>query len=356
MVVAMRRMGILYFFIWGNMKRYDNLWQSIITKDNFVLAEKEARKHKTSRFDVIRFEKNLVMNLEEIWQLVVTKQFHTSEYKSRKIYEPKERIIYILPYAPDRIVQHAIMNVLVPIMEKLFISDSYACIAGRGQIAASRRTMQAVRRNKYCLRCDIHHFYPSINQSILSNMYHNKFKDKDFLEIIDDIIFSFPGGYNCPIGNYTSQWSGNFYLTPLDHYCKHELKIRDYIRYCDDFLLFSDDTSYLHDCRKKIEDFIGKNLELTYSQADVFNIKQGIDFVGYRHFDNYILVRKSTAKRQKKRIKELPDKFESGKITIDEMRSIIDSMAGWLKHANAYNLKQSMRINEIRRQYIGKVQ
>lgn len=97
------------------MKRYGNLWQPIISKDNFILAEKESRKHKTSRHDVIEFEKNLDKNLEEIRQLVITKQFHTSKYKSRKIYEPKERIIYILPYAPDRIVQHAIMNVLVPI-------------------------------------------------------------------------------------------------------------------------------------------------------------------------------------------------------------------------------------------------
>jgi retron-type reverse transcriptase len=338
------------------MKRYGNLWQQIITKENFELAEKRAKKRKGSRRDVIAFEKNLEKNLEEVRQLVVTKQFHTSPYKSRKIYEPKERVIYILPYTPDRIVQHAIMNILVPIMEKLFIVDSYACIANRGQIKASHRTMEAVRRNKYCLKCDIHHFYPSINQSILSNMYHNKFKDKDFLEIIDDIIFSFPGGYNCPIGNYTSQWSGNFYLTPLDWYCKQKLKIRDYIRYCDDFLLFGNDKAYLHDCRRKIEDFIGTNLELTYSKADVFNVKQGIDFCGYRYFDNYILVRKSTAKRQMKTIKRLPNWVESGKITTDNMRSIIDSTSGWLKHANAYNLKQAMKIDEIRGHYIAKVQ
>lgn len=337
------------------MKRYGNLWQQIITKENFELAEKRAKKRKSSRRDVIAFEKNLEKNLEEIRQLVVTKQFHTSPYKSRKIYEPKERIIYILPYAPDRIVQHAVMNILVPIMERIFIVDSYACIANRGQTKASLRTMEAVRRNKYCLKCDIHHFYPSINQSILSNMYHNKFKDKDFLEIIDDIIFSFPGGYNCPIGNYTSQWSGNFYLTPLDQYCKQELKIRDYIRYCDDFLLFGNNKAYLHECRRKIEDFIGVNLQLTYSKADVFNVKQGIDFCGYRHFDNYILVRKSTAKRQMKTIKRLPNWVESGKITTDNMRSIIDSTVGWLKHANAYNLKKAMKIDEMRGHYIAKV-
>ena len=249
-------------------------------------------------------------------------------------------------------MQHAIMNILVPYMEKMFITDSYACITGRGQTRASLRTMEAVRRNKYCLKCDIHHFYPSINQNILSEMYHRKFRDKDFLYLMDDIIFSFPGGYNCPIGNYTSQWNGNFYLTPLDNFCKHELRIKDYIRYCDDFLLFSDDKAYLHDCRKRIEDFIGK-YELTYSKADVFSVKQGIDFCGYRHFDNYILLRKSTAKKEMKRLKELPGEFENGLITKDKMRSTIDSMIGWQKHANTHNLQIATDIDLIRSKYCG---
>lgn len=333
------------------MKSYGgNLFESIVDKDNFTVAQKLSRQGKSSRKEIRIFESNLDENLEEIRQLVINKKFHTAKYRSKKIYEPKERIIYILPYAPDRIVQHAIMNILVPYMEKMFITDSYACITGRGQTRASLRTMEAVRRNKYCLKCDIHHFYPSINQNILSEMYHRKFRDKDFLYLMDDIIFSFPGGYNCPIGNYTSQWNGNFYLTPLDNFCKHELRIRDYIRYCDDFLLFSDDKAYLHDCRKRIEDFIGK-YELTYSKADVFSVKQGIDFCGYRHFDNYILLRKSTAKKEIKRLKELPGEFESGLITKDKMRSTIDSMIGWQKHANTHNLQIATDIDFIRRKY-----
>lgn len=333
------------------MKSYGgNLFESIVDKDNFTVAQKLSRQGKSNRKEIRIFESNLDENLEEIRQLVINKKFHTAKYRSKKIYEPKERIIYILPYAPDRIVQHAIMNILVPYMEKMFIADSYACITGRGQTRASLRTMEAVRRNKYCLKCDIHHFYPSINQNILSEMYHRKFRDKDFLYLMDDIIFSFPGGYNCPIGNYTSQWNGNFYLTPLDNFCKHELRIRDYIRYCDDFLLFSDDKAYLHDCRKRIEDFIGK-YELTYSKADVFSVKQGIDFCGYRHFDNYILLRKSTAKKEIKRLKELPGEFESGLITKDKMRSTIDSMIGWQKHANTHNLQIATDIDFIRRKY-----
>lgn len=335
------------------MKSYGGkLFESIVEKDNFIVAQKLSRQGKSNRKEIKIFEANLDKNLEEVRQLVIAKKFHTAKYRSKKIFEPKERIIYILPYTPDRIVQHAIMNILVPYMEKMFITDSYACITGRGQTRASLRTMEAVRRNKYCLKCDIHHFYPSINQNILSQMYHKKFRDKDFLYLMDDIIFSFPGGYNCPIGNYTSQWNGNFYLTPLDKFCKHELKIKDYIRYCDDFLLFGDDKSYLHECRKRIEDFIGK-YELTYSKADVFSVKQGIDFCGYRHFDNYILLRKSTAKKEMKRLKELPGEFENGLITKDKMRSTIDSMIGWQKHANTHNLQIATDIDFIRSKYCG---
>jgi hypothetical protein len=333
-----------------------SMWKQLIDKDNFILAQKDSRKGKATKKQIIEFEKNLDVNLENIRQSIINGTFHTSEYRSRTIYEPKKRIIYILPYNPDRIVQHAVMNVLIPYFEKIFIADSYACIQGRGQMKASMRTMEAVRKNKYCLKCDIHHFYPSINQNILSEMYHEKFRDEQFLKIVDDIIYSFPGGHNCPIGNYTSQWSGNFYLTKLDLFCKHELKIKDYVRYCDDFLLFGDDKTYLHDCRRKIEDFIGKELDLTYSKSDVFNVKQGVDFCGYRHFDNYILLRKSTAKRQIKNIRELPEKYMNGEITQDEMRSKIDSVLGWLKHARTYNLKKSLDIYKIREDYCVEVQ
>jgi Reverse transcriptase (RNA-dependent DNA polymerase). len=328
------------------------MWDALITKENFEVAQKDSRRGKSTRRQIVAFEKDLESNLEHVRQSVIDGSFHTSRYRSRAIYEPKKRTIYILPYNPDRIVQHAIANILIPYFKKIFISDSYACIEGRGQMQASLRTMQAVRRNKYCLKCDIHHFYPSIDQKVLSNLYHGKFRDEEFLRVVDDIIFSFPGGKNMPIGNYMSQWSGNFYLTPLDNFCKHELKIRDYIRYCDDFLLFGDDKAYLHDCRKRIEDFIGENLLLEYSKADVFNIKQGVDFCGYRHFDNYILIRKSTAQRQIRKINKLPLMYENGKIDKDGMRSTIDSILGWLKHAKTYNMKNAMKIYGIRRKYV----
>ena len=118
--------------------------------------------------------------------------------------------------------------------------------------------------------------------------------------------------------------------------------------FCDDFLLLSDDKSYLHDCRKKIEYFLKNRLDLEYSRSDVFNTKQGIDFCGYRHFDNYMLVRKSTARREIKLIKEIPRLIESGRLSPEKARAKIDSISGWIKHANSYNLRKSMELDNVR--------
>ncbi len=334
------------------MKTWLNIWPPFITKENFNIASLHAKNGKGKQKQVQRFELNPVENTEQIRQSVINGTFHTSKYYSKIIFEPKMRIIYILPYNPDRIVHHAIVNVLKPYYERYFIADSYACLDGRGQQAGSLRCMEAVRRNKYCLKCDIHHFYPSIRHDILFDMYKRKIRDTKFLEVLEDNIFSFGGGKNIPIGNLTSIWHGNFFLTSLDLFCKHELKIRDYVRYCDDFLLFGDDKAYLHECRKRIDDFIHTRLDLEFSRSDVFNVKQGVDFLGYRHFDNYILVRKSTAKRMMKKVALLPERYESGEITKDEFRSILDSISGWLSHANAYHLSQKMGLAELRERYI----
>jgi len=325
----------------------EKLFEKVYAMENLKLAYHDSKLGRATRKSVQKFEKDIEGNLKNIQASLINHTFKTSEYKSKVIYEPKQRTIYILPYNPDRIVQHALMNVLIPYFTKHFIFDSYACVEGRGQMKASQRTMCAVRRNKYCLKCDIHHFYPSINQTILFDMLKRKFKDEELLWLIKDIVFSFPGNHNCPIGNYTSQWFGNYYLTELDYYCKHVLHCNDYIRYCDDFLLFSNDKTYLHDCRVRIKEFIESNLDLEFSKSDVFNTKQGVDFCGYRHFNNYILVRKSTAQREIKIIKEIKENIDNG-IDFNEARARVDSIAGWIAHANSYNLRKKMELDDVR--------
>jgi len=284
--------------------------------ENIRLAFNKAALHKSTHQNVIKTKNNLDERLENIRLSLVNKTFTTSKYWEKTVYEPKQRIIYILPFYPDRIVQHALMNLIVPIWDKIFIHDSYACREDKGIHSGSIRTMEFVRRNKYVLKCDISKFYPSVDQNILMEIIKKKIKCPDTLWLIENIVRSFPGGKNVPIGNYTSQW-------------------------------FNNDKKKLNECRQILTDFIGEKLKLKFSKCDIFPVSRGVDFLGYRHFDNYILLRKRTVKRVRKRLAALPYLYENKKITGEQYRSSVASTWGWLKHANSHNLQVTLQFKDL---------
>lgn len=330
------------------MKRHGNLFSMLISRDNLILAYEHAKRHKKWRRTIQSFERHKEERLSELHDSLVFHTFHTSQYKTKKIYEPKERIIYVLPFYPDRIVQHAIMNVLEPIWDKLLIDTCYSCRKGKGQHKASERCMAYCKRYEYCMQFDIHKFYPSINHEILKRLIRKKIKDREMLWLLDDIIDSIDGECNVPIGNYLSQWFGNIYMNELDTYIKHELKIKPYERYCDDFLIFGNNKEELKKNGDLIEKFVNERLKLTLSKKSLFHTYQGVDFIGYRHFHNgKILVRKRTAKRMKKTIRANRYEFLTGKKEAYKVRSTIGSIHGWLCHANTHNLQISIGLEEL---------
>lgn len=331
------------------MKRHGNLWGKITDLDNIYLAYAKAKKGKSWQNTISRFDDDLDENIFNIRDSLIEKTFTTSSYIEKMIYEPKQRIIYKLPFNPDRVVQHALMNILEPIWNGLFIHDSYSCRTGKGIHAASRRTMDFIRAtepNAYCLKMDIRKFYPSIDHNILFEIVKRKIKCKDTLYLLENIIYSIPGGKNIPIGNYSSQWLGNLYMNELDQYLKHNHRIKPYIRYCDDFILLHKDKKFLGGIAHEIEEFLADNLKLKLSKNDIFPVRQGIDFLGYRHFPNHILVRKSTATRIKHRMQELPGKLARGEISPDQYQSSIASTRGWLLWANSYNFMRSLELTD----------
>jgi hypothetical protein len=182
------------------------------------------------------------------------------------------------------------------------------------------------------------------------SIIRRKIKDPDVLWLLDDIVHSFPGGRNAPIGNFCSQWFGNLYLNELDHYVKSTLRVRDYLRYCDDFCLFSNDKAELADAREKIREFLDSRLKLRYSKCDVFPVSHGVDFLGYRHFDNYVLLRKATARRVIRRLARLPRWYAEGRIAYMRFQSSVGSTGGWLKWAKTRNLKVAACFDRICRQ------
>lgn len=329
------------------MKRHGNLYEKLTTRENLHLAWQEARRGKSSKAAVCRFEQDPETNLAAIRESLVQKTFQPSPYKTKWIYEPKKRMIYILPFDPDRIVHHALMQVVEPIWTGLFIADSYACIRKRGLHAGSRRTMEFVRRNRYCFKGDISKFYPSVDHNIMFNIIQRKIKCPDTLNLFHKIIWSIPDETNIPIGNYTSPWLGNLFLNELDMFVKHSLRIKDYVRYSDDFLLFHNDKAVLNHAAREIESFLTEHLALKLSKCDLFPVSRGVDFLGYRHFPGYVLLRKSTSIRIRRRLCKLPGLLAAGRITFDRFRGSVASINGWMKWANAHNFRLAVEFKRM---------
>lgn len=336
------------------MKRYTGFWDKIISYENLKRAYHAAcrSQHKKSaetRNAIKMTSEHLDDCIKYLQYILIYKTWKPSKYKERVIYEPKERTIFIAKFFPDRVLHHAIIDVISPMWDKIFIYDTYSCRKGKGQHKGSKRCMQYVRQYKYCLKCDISKFYPSLDHDILKTLIRRKIKDKNALYVLDLLIDSFPGRKNSPIGNLSSQWFGNLYLNELDVFVKQDLHIKGYIRYCDDFVLFSNSKEQLKDAGNQIRTFVTQYLLLSFSKFDLFPVSRGIDFLGYRHFpDGYVLVRKHTAKNMKKKIKEIPHLLRRHKISEETAISIIASIEGWIKHANSFNLATSMQLQQLK--------
>lgn len=319
------------------MQAYKNACRSNNKKSH---ATKNAiRRTKAHLDDCIRY----------LQYILIQKTWKPSKYKERVIYEPKKRTIYIAKFFPDRVLHHAFIDVVTRIWDKIMIYDTYSCREGKGQHKGSRRCMEYIRRYKYCLKCDITKFYPSLDHELIKTIIRRKLKDKELIRVLDLIIDSFPGYQNAPIGNLTSQWFGNLYLGELDDFVKQRLRVKGYIRYCDDFILFGNDKAKLREQGQMVHDFVESHLLLRFSKFDLFPVSRGIDFLGYRHFPNgCILVRKSTAKRMKAKIKELPHLVRYHRKSPEKALSTVASIEGWLKHANTHNFKISLKLEGLK--------
>ena len=278
--------------------------------------------------------------IDAIYETLKNKTYHTSEYD---IFErddgKKVREIYKLPYYPDRIVHWAIMLVIEPLLIKHLTADTYSAIPDRGMHYGMKRVKQDLKDKEgcmYCLKLDIRKYYPSIDHDILKSQYRKLFKDKDLLWLIDEIIDSAETGV--PIGNYLSQWSGNLYLSWFDHWMKEVRRVKYYHRYMDDIVVFGPSKAYLRELFRDMRHYLKDNLKLTIKHNwQIFpTFVRGVDFLGYRFFDGYVLTRKEICKRMKHKARRIVKKAT---ITPSDMCSIA-SYYGWLVHCDGYRLTQ----------------
>lgn len=319
------------------MKRISNIYDQICNIDNIRLADSIARKGKKIRYGIELHDRNKDFNLNELLYMLQTVTYKTSEYYIFKMITDagKEREIFRLPYFPDRICHHAIMNVLEPYFVNMFVRDTYSCIKGRGIHDGVKRLKQALKDvsdSKYCLKLDIRKFFPSIDNYILKQLLRRKFKDVRLITLLDEIIDSAPG---VPIGNYLSQFFANFYLTYFDHWLKEKKKVKYYFRYCDDMVFLSGNKKYLHDLKNEIQDYLKNNLNLKLKDNwQVFPVdKRGIDFLGYVFFHDHILLRKSIKQSFARKILHAKSQRRI---------EILGSYKGWCLHGNCINLYKKL--------------
>lgn len=379
------------------MKGTGDLFSKICDMDNLKKAHRNAKKGKGWYQEVKQVEKNLDKALEKLQSSLIEHTYKTSDYEIFTKQEgKKEREIYKLPYYPDRICQWAILQVIEPYLLKTMTTDTYSAIPKRGiqPIINQLRGYEKVTKENgkvvskkwipsilvsdpentaYCLKLDVRKYYPTIVHDVLKMKYRELFKDEELIWLMDEIIDSistcpateenievleqfgvlvnitvdsesreFIDGVGIPIGNYVSQYDGNFNLSPLDHWLKEVKGVKYYFRYMDDMVIFGSSKEELHKLKRDIDEFMAVNLKQVLKHNwQVFPSKvRGIDFVGYRFFGEYTLLRKSTCKRLKKRMLSISYKRENNMSPTFSEWCSFNSYVGWLKQCDSYRLYQ----------------
>ena len=334
------------------------------------MAAKKAQKGKRSKQDVAKFNFHLERELLRLQEELLNQTYRPGEYYEFYILEPKKRMISAAPYR-DRVVHHALCNVIEPIFDKTFICDSYACRKGKGTHKAVERFTRFCRKNEYVLKCDIKKYFPSIDHEILYDLICRKIADERVLWLIkliidssneqerlleyfegDDLLTSLARRKGIPIGNLTSQFFANIYLSGFDHFVKEQLRCRYYIRYCDDFVLLNDDKSWLHEAKAKSADYLASlRLKLHPRKCTVFLTSLGTDFLGYRIFPTHRLLRRENIERAKRRLKRLQVEYGRGNIPIEK---VSQSVRSWIAHASwadTYGLRKQIFRELVFRRY-----
>jgi len=326
---------------------YYNLYNELCSYENLELAYKKARKHKTLKPYVIEFEKELKKNLSILRIELLLHSYKPQPLETFIIRDPKTRKINKSDFK-DRIVHHALCNIIEPIFERIFIFDSYANRKGKGTLKAiqrfdffKRKVSKNNTRNCFILKADIRHYFDEVSHEILINIIKRKIKDEKVIWLIKQILSNFNSEYKgkgMPLGNLTSQFFANVYLNELDYFVKHKLKIKYYIRYVDDFVIFNSNKEILEKNKEKINLFLKDELklELHPDKSKIILLEKGITFLGYRIFYYHKLLKKNNLRRRK---------FILLNYNNLDYNKIYSSFEGWLayaKRANTSNLRKKL--------------
>jgi len=343
------------------IKRHGDLFERICSFANLLEASRRARRGKRHRPDVVAFEFDLERNLLRLREELLTQSYLPGPYRAFHIRDPKPRLISAAAYR-DRVVHHAICRVIEPVFEPTFIHDCYANRVGKGTHKALDRCTHFSRRYRYVLKCDIAGYFPGIDHEILLGLLARKIKCRPTLELLSTIVASsnpqegtadyFSGDdlftphsrrRGIPIGNLTSQMFGNVYLGGLDHHVKEGLKVQGYLRFVDDFLLFSDDRAELVALLPRLQTYLdGLRLRLHPRKCQVIPTCCGVPFLGWQVYPDHRRVRRTTGVRFQRRLRELERGYNAGEYTQEDVRGSVASWIGHLSHGDSYGLRRKL--------------
>jgi retron-type reverse transcriptase len=318
-------------------------YKDIISIKNICDAWTEFIRGKKSKKDVAEFSLNFSQNIFKLHEELRIKTYRHGTYEAFSISDPKPRSIHKATVR-DRLLHHAVYRVLYPYFDKKFIYDSYSCRQFKGTHRALNRFNSFVRqvsesnsRTCWILKCDVRKFFASIDHEKLIQVFKRHIQDVDTVWLIERVVVSFEStgpGKGLPLGNLTSQLLVNVYMNEFDQYVKHNLRIKHYIRYADDFVIMHHDKRVLEDTLPKIRDFLGEKLSLSLHPDKVFikTAASGVDFLGWVHFPYYRGIRTTTKKRMFKKIKDSQGKPE-----------VVQSYLRLLSHGNSWILQTRIR-------------
>ena len=326
------------------MKRYGYLFDRVCSFESLLIAAKEAAKGKKSKPRIVQFLRNLEYEVFALEKELLAKTYHPRPYRTFKIHDPKERMICAADFR-DRVVHHAVCRVMEPIFERSFIFDTYACRKDKGTHATKQRAQVFSRKHSYFLKLDVHKFFDSIDHQVLKLQLRKKVKDPDLLWLMD-IFIDHPvpwtaAGKGIPIGNLTSQHFANFYLSGLDHFIKEVLRMKGYIRYMDDLVLFADEKSSLWDAAKRIEVYLRDELQLNIKEGSLLlaPVMQGLPFLGYRIFPGVVRISRKGWRRFRRKVQQRQDMYIAGEIDGEKFTRSFASLLGHVRQADTRNLR-----------------
>ncbi len=341
------------------MKRLGGLWPQLTAWDNLYRAWRLARAGKRDRPAVNNFARNLERELYDLQSELREGRYRCQGYRRFTLYERRPRQIAAAPFR-DRVVHHALMNVIEPPVDRRFIDDSYACRRGKGVHRAVDRYQQWSQRYRYALKIDIASYFASIDHSILKIQLRRVIKDKSVLNLLDVIIDGSPRPdqppdyfagddlltplqrrRGIPIGNLTSQFFANFYLNGLDHFIKQKLKCRAYLRYVDDLVLLADNKPLLWTWRQAIDDYLaGLRLRLHPRKCHLTPVHCGLDVLGYRVWPQRRRLRDDNGHRFARKLRRMARAWNQGDYSFDDLRPSIASWIGHARHGDTESLRK----------------